>query len=314
MALKTETTPLTAAPEMMDRDPHKVTQLQERDTITNVCEAFACGITCGLFGLCGLFTVGPRETILILHNGRLTKMEGEPGCHWAAACCRSMRAVTNQDIVWNMPMLKMVDKTGVPIQVSAILVYRIVDAKKAALDIDDYRNFVESLGTAALKQVPRPGIHTNVYVHVPMPTAISPPLSPPLLVTLGPQEPSPRARQVVQLYSYEELKVEARTISDKIVRELQHRVLVAGAQVDSMTLNELNYAPEIASAMLKKQQAGALIEARELIAEGAVQISLDAVTRLEGKMQIERDEKVKIVTNLLTICTGEENAKPVLTL
>ena len=91
-------------------------------------------------------------------------------------------------------------------------------------------------------------------------------------------------------------------------------LLVAGAQVDSMTLNELNYAPEIASAMLKKQQAGALIEARELIAEGAVQISLDAVTRLEGKMQIERDEKVKIVTNLLTICTGEENAKPVLTL
>ena len=65
-----------------------------------------------------------------------------------------MRAVTNQDIVWNMPMLKMVDKTGVPILVSAILVYRIVDAKKAALDIDDYRNFVESLGTAALKQVP----------------------------------------------------------------------------------------------------------------------------------------------------------------
>jgi regulator of protease activity HflC (stomatin/prohibitin superfamily) len=272
-ALKTETTPLTAAPagEMMDRSPHKVTQLQERDTITNVCEAFACGITCGLFGLCGLYTVGPRETILILHNGRLTKMEGEPGCHWAAACCRSMRAVTNQDIVWNMPMLKMVDKTGVPILVSAILVYRIVDAKKAALDIDDYRNFVESLGTAALKQV-------------------------------------------VQLYSYEELKVEARTISDKIVRELQLRVLVAGAQIDSMTLNELNYAPEIASAMLKKQQAGALIEARELIAEGAVQISLDAVTRLEGKMQIERDEKVKIVTNLLTICTGEENAKPVLTL
>ena len=72
--------------------------------------------------------------------------------------------------------------------------------------------------------------------------------------------------------------------------------------------------PEIASAMLKKQQAGALIEARELIAEGAVQISLDAVNRLEGKLALEREEKVRVVTNLLTICTGEENAKPVLTL
>jgi len=271
--MKTETTPLTAAPagDFMARDAHTVALLQERDTITNVCEAFACGLTCGLFGLCGLFTVGPRETILILHNGRLTKLESEPGCHWAAACCRSMRAVTNQDVVWNMPLLKMVDKTGVPIQVSAILVYRIVDAKKAALDIDDYRNFVESLGTAALKQV-------------------------------------------VQQYTYEELKVEGRAIAEKIVRELQHRVVVAGAQVDSMTLNELTYAPEIASAMLKKQQAGALIEARELIAEGAVQISLDAVNRLEGKLDLERDEKVKIVTNLLTICTGEDSAKPVITL
>ena len=182
-----------------------------------------------------------------------------------------MRAVTNQDIVWNMPMLKMVDKTGVPIMVSAIVVYRIVDAKKAALDIDDYRNFVESLATASLKQV-------------------------------------------VQAYTYDELKVEARQVTDQVVRELQGRVIVAGAQVDSITLNELNYAPEIASAMLKKQQAAALIEARHLIAEGAVQISLDAVNRLEGKLALEREEKVRVVTNLLTICTGEENAKPVLTL
>ena len=274
--MKSEKTPLNAAPTgdymaREDRDEHTVAIMQERDTITNVCEAVGFAATCGLFGLCGLFTVGPRETILILHNGRLTKTEREPGCHWAAACCRSMRAVTNQDIVWNMPMLKMVDKTGVPIMVSAIVVYRIVDAKKAALDIDDYRNFVESLATASLKQV-------------------------------------------VQAYTYDELKVEARQVTDQVVRELQSRVIVAGAQVDSITLNELNYAPEIASAMLKKQQAAALIEARHLIAEGAVQISLDSVARLEGKLALEREEKVRIVTNLLTICTGEENAKPVLTL
>ena len=213
------------------------------------------------------------ETILVLHNGRLTSIESKPGCHWAAACCRSMRAVTNQDIVWNMPLLKMLDKTGVPIQVSAILVYRVVDAKKAALDIDDYNSFVRSLGTAALKQV-------------------------------------------VQQYTYDELKVEGRAISEQIVTELQERVIVAGAQVDSMTLNELNYAPEIASAMLKKQQAGALIEARELISDGAVQISMDAVGKLEksGKLKLNEDAKVRIVTNLLTICCGEENAKPVLTL
>lgn len=272
-----ETTPLvyqskTVEAETMMRQEHKTVKVQDRDLITNVCEALACGLTCGLFGLCGLYTVGPRETILILHNGRLTSMEGEPGCHWAAACCRSMRSVTNQDIVWNMPLLKMVDKRGVPIQVSAILVYRVVDAKKAGLDIEDYNSFVQSLATAALKQI-------------------------------------------VQLHTYDELKVEGKAIAAKIILELQERVIVAGAQVDSITLNELNYAPEIASAMLKKQQAGALIEARELIAEGAVQISLDAVSKLEkGSLRLERDEKVKIVTNLLTICTGDDTAKPVISL
>jgi len=279
LVVKTETTPLisSSAPapsnRVMGRTDHDTVQLQIKDVITVVAESAACIATCGLFGLCGMYTVGPRETILTLHNGRLTGIESQPGCHWAAACCRSMRAVTTQDIVWNMPLLKMLDIKGVPIQVSAILVYRVVDAKKAALDIDDYNSFVRSLSTAALKQV-------------------------------------------VQRYTYDELKVEARAISEQIVAELQTRVVVAGAQVDSMTLNELNYAPEIASAMLKKQQAGALIEARELISEGAVQISLDAVQKLEagGRIQLTNEDKVKVVTNLLTICCGEENAKPVITL
>lgn len=278
LAVKNEKTPLmSSAPapstQIMGRTNHDVVQLQSKDFITVVAESVACIATCGLFGICGMYTVGPRETILILHNGRLTGIESQPGCHWAAACCRSMRAVTTQDIVWNMPLLKMLDSKGVPIQVSAILVYRVVDAKKAALDIDDYNSFVRSLSTAALKQV-------------------------------------------VQRYTYDELKVEARSISEQIVSELQTRVHVAGAQVDSMTLNELNYAPEIASAMLKKQQAGALIEARELISEGAVQISLDAVQRLEtgGRLQMTNNDKVKVVTNLLTICCGDDTAKPVLTL
>jgi len=193
LVVKTETTPLisSSAPapsnRVMGRTDHDTVQLQSKDVITVVAESAACIATCGLFGLCGMYTVGPRETILTLHNGRLTGIESQPGCHWAAACCRSMRAVTTQDIVWNMPLLKMLDIKGVPIQVSAILVYRVVDAKKAALDIDDYNSFVRSLSTAALKQV-------------------------------------------VQRYTYDELKVEARAISEQIVAELQTRVVVAGAQ------------------------------------------------------------------------------------
>ena len=86
-----------------------------------------------------------------------------------------------------------------------------------------------------------------------------------------------------------------------------------GATVVSLTLNELNYAPEIASAMLKKQQAAALVAARELVVEGACDICLEAVKKLEASgMKLEQQDKVRIITNLLTVVCGEENATPVI--
>ena len=111
----------------------------------------------------------------------------------------------------------------------------------------------------------------------------------------------------------DELKEEAAHIGDKVRAILQKRVSVAGAEVLSMTLNELNYAPEIASGMLKKQQAEALIEARELLVAGAVDISLAAVEKLQsaGAMEISNAEKVRIVGNLLTVTVGDDKAAPV---
>ena len=98
------------------------------------------------------------------------------------------------------------------------------------------------------------------------------------------------------------------------VATLQERVLVAGVLVQSMVLNELNYAQEIASAMLKKQQAGALLEAREMIVDGAVQIAVDAVKKLEdrGGMSVTAADKTRLVTNIVTVLTGEGSATPVL--
>ena len=88
-----------------------------------------------------------------MHNGRLTSVETQPGCHWVPACFRAQKVIPGSDVIWNSPELKIVDKSGVPIIVSAILVFRVIDAKKAAFDVSDYRRFVESQGTAALKQV-----------------------------------------------------------------------------------------------------------------------------------------------------------------
>jgi len=120
---------------------------------------------------------------------------------------------------------------------------------------------------------------------------------------------------VVGKFTYDELKLEAEHISQEMVNVLQPRVSIAGAVISNVTLNELNYAPEIAAAMLKKQQASALVEARHLIVQGAVAICQEAVNSLEaGGMQMTHEEKVHIVTNLLTVTTGDRDASPVISL
>jgi len=122
-------------------------------------------------------------------------------------------------------------------------------------------------------------------------------------------------KEIVGKFSYDELKTESDRISEEISELLQPRVNVCGAQILRVTLNELNYAPEIASAMLKKQQAAALIEARHLIVRGAVDIAQTAVGDLTTNgMELDTKDKVKIVTNILTVTCGEQDASPVLTL
>lgn len=122
-------------------------------------------------------------------------------------------------------------------------------------------------------------------------------------------------KMVVSRFSYDELKTEAEAVTRDMVNALQPRVVTAGATIESVSLNELNYAPEIAAAMLKKQQARALIDARQLIVKGAVDIASTAVAMLEAKgLTMSPSDRVKIVTNILTVTCSETDATPTLTL
>lgn len=244
--------------------------IKDKDIIVKIGEGFLFTITLGLWGLSGLYVVGQRECRVITHNGRLTHIESTPGLHWQPSFGREDRLQTTADITWIVPNIKVVDTTGCPIMVSAVLVYRVVDSKKAVLHIDNVHTYVQSQASAALKLI-------------------------------------------VSRYSYEALKVESAQVQEQVVQALQEKCVTAGTEVVSLTLNELNYAPEIAAAMLKKQQAAALIAARELIVDGACQICHDAVRNLEsGGLQLDKADKVKIVTNLLTVVCGEDNATPVI--
>lgn len=122
-------------------------------------------------------------------------------------------------------------------------------------------------------------------------------------------------KQVVARFTYDELKAEGASVCAQMVNALQPKVETAGAMIESVSLNELNYAPEIASSMLKKQQARALIDARQLIVKGAVDIAQTAVAMLEGKgLPMTDEDRVKIVTNVLTVTCSETDATPVITL
>jgi regulator of protease activity HflC (stomatin/prohibitin superfamily) len=120
-------------------------------------------------------------------------------------------------------------------------------------------------------------------------------------------------KQVLSNHSYEELKRETTSISKELVDFLQPRVNVAGATISSFSLNELNYAPEIAQAMLKKQAAQAMIDARQLIVRGAVDIAMNAIEELKSKgLSMDDHDKFELVSNLLVVTAGDKDATPTL--
>uniref|UniRef100_A0A7S3LK89 Band 7 domain-containing protein n=1 Tax=Aplanochytrium stocchinoi TaxID=215587 RepID=A0A7S3LK89_9STRA len=122
-------------------------------------------------------------------------------------------------------------------------------------------------------------------------------------------------KQVVGQYSYDDLKLESDSVSAQLKMTLKPELDIAGVLVSSMRLNELNYAPEIAGSMLKKQQAAALIEARHLIVEGAVEIAQTAVSNLEkAGLTMNDQERIGIVSNILTVTCSDNDAQPTISL
>ena len=165
-----------------------------------------------------------------------------PGLHCIWGChewkdCSIMQQV--MEVPSEGGTLKVVDRAGSPLIVSAILNYRVVDAKRALFAVEDWDFFALKNAQTVLKQT-------------------------------------------VATHTYEELKNDVDKVNTNMVQRLKSIMSKAGIHVTSMEINEMNYATEIAAAMLKKQQAGALIEARELIVEGAVKIANSAITMLEA--------------------------------
>jgi len=226
----------------------------------------SCPFLCG-----GFYVVEPRQAVANVHCGVLTAVEDEPGCHYAACCCLEQHWTELKQKTMEIPTAKVADGNANPINVSCIVNYRIVDPKKAIMNVENLTQYVNTNAQAVLKQT-------------------------------------------VSHYTYNQLKGEYSHINEQMKSQLQPLVDIAGVEVASMSLNDLSYASEVAAAMLKKQQAAALIEARTLIVEGACRIAQDAILKLEQEsdLNLSDEAKVRIVTNLLTVTCSEGEAVPTL--
>jgi len=216
------------------------------------------------------YVVQPNSVGVIVHLGTFTGIQEQSGVHFDWPFGREVTHVTMKQQTLEIPQEKITDSSGVPILVSAIVNFRIVDATKAVFAVKDYKSYLYVNAAAVVKQV-------------------------------------------VSSHSYHELKSEVGDVTKNMTEALQKELDFTAILITSVALKELNYAPEIAGALLRKQQAGALVEARELIVEGAIKIAQGCIDKLShGDRAVEMTDadKVKLVSNLITVMTSEAVTTP----
>lgn len=173
---------------------------------------------------------------------------------------------------------KVNDQEGNPIEISVVVVWRVLDTAKAVFSVDNYTTYVSTQSDSAIRQVARQ------Y---------------PYDVSAGGDEKS--------------LRGSAQEVADVLKAELQSRVDMAGLEIIEARINNLAYAPEIASAMLQRQQASAIIAARQKIVDGAVSMVEMALHKLSENNIVELDDerKAQMVSNLLVVLCGNRDAQPI---
>ncbi len=219
----------------------------------------------------GLFIVEPRQAYVLLYWGKYSRTISTPGIHWAFPIGLSWRTVSMRDCIHNVPLTTVVDVHGNPIQVSAVCVFRVVEPVKAVLQTQNYYQYVANQASTVLKAV------CSRYPYE----------------SRDPTQPC--------------LKKESDEIIGALGRQLQAQVHDAGVQILLVRLNDLAYAPEIAQAMLLRQQAQALVDARRTLVEGAVLTVREGLDNLErAGIRLAPHRRAHLISNLtLLLCAGE---------
>ncbi|GHH90112.1 SPFH domain-containing protein [Streptomyces capillispiralis] len=225
----------------------------------------------------GLNMVAPGEARVVQLFGRYRGTIREDGLRWVNPFTQRTRISTrvrNHETA----VLKVNDAYGNPIELAAVVVWRVEDTAQASFEVDDYIEFVSTQTEAAVR---------HIAIEYPYDAHDEDGLS---------------------------LRGNAEEITEKLAVELHARVEAAGVQIIESRFTHLAYAPEIASAMLQRQQAGAVVAARQQIVEGAVGMVESALARIAEQdiVDLDPERKAAMVSNLMVVLCGDRSAQPVL--
>ena len=228
------------------------------------------------FLLAGLFMVNPNEARVLQLFGRYVGTVHDEGLRWANPFFTKGK-ISVRVRNFETERSKVNDADGNPIEIAVVVVWKVVDTAEATFEVDDYENFMRVQSDSAVRN----------------------------LATQYPYDS--RDEDVTSLRGNTE------DIAERLETEIQGRLNKAGLQVLEARITHLAYAQEIASAMLQRQQAGAIIEAREQIVEGAVSIVQKALDGLSerGVVELDEERKAAMVSNLLVVLCGEKGTQPV---
>ena len=234
-------------------------------------------IVLDILALAGLFIVNPNEAKVLQLFGKYAGTVKDPGLRWANPFY-SKRKISQRIRNFESSKLKVNEKEGSPIEIAAVVVWRVVDTAEAAFEVDDYENFVHVQSESALRNLAT----QHPYDSHDVPGTIS-------------------------------LRGNTVEIAAQLKVEIQAPLAKAGVEVLEARISPPAFAPEIAGAMLRRQQATAVVAARTKIVEGAVGMVEMALEALAAKKVIEFDEerKAQMVSNLLVVLCGEHEAQPV---
>jgi regulator of protease activity HflC (stomatin/prohibitin superfamily) len=249
--------------------------IQAREPLWIVGAALGLALTI-LFGF-GLFMVNPNEGKVLQLFGRYAGTAKVQGLRWANPFL-TKKIVSLRVRNFESSRLKVNDLEGNPIEIAAVVVWKVVETAEAVFEVDDYENYVHVQSEAAVRNLATSypyDAHTDEAVSLRGATA---------------------------------------AVAEHLKKEIQDRLLKAGVEVVEARISHLAYAPEIAAAMLQRQQAGAIIAARQRIVEGAVgmvEMALELLSQ-KGILALDDERRAAMVSNLLVVLCGDRSTQPVI--